>query len=65
MEKIWQNLWKRKKKKFATPDLEMEESDNKENADTANVIEPKEESEIAGPQKVIVKTTGMLLCNNL
>jgi len=57
MEKIWQNLWKRKKKKHSSDGLEIEESDNKENANTANIVDIKEESENAGPQKVIVKTT--------
>jgi len=62
MEKIWQNLWKRKKKKFASQDVEMEESENKENdvtSNTAKVTDKVEENvEEASPQKVNVKNTG-------
>ena len=61
MERIWQNLWKRKKKKYASQDVEMEESENKENAGAGNaaiVTETKEESVDVSPQKVIVKTAG-------
>lgn len=59
MERIWQNLWKRKKKKYASQDVEMEESENKENAGASNaaiVTDTKEESVDVSPQKVIVKT---------
>ena len=61
MERIWQNLWKRKKKKYASQDVEMEESENKENAGASNaaiVTDTKEESVDVSPQKVIVKTAG-------
>ena len=64
MEKIWQSLWKRKKKKLSSQDVEMEESDNKENdvtTNTAKVADKVEENvEEASPQKVNVKSTGML-----
>ena len=63
MEKIWQNLWKRKKKKYASQDVEMEESENKENvgaANTTKVNDTKEESVDVSPQKVMVTTTGRL-----
>jgi len=61
MEKIWQNLWKRKKKKYASQDVEMEESENKENvgaSNTTKVNDTKDESVDVSPQKVMVTTTG-------
>jgi len=62
MERIWQNLWKRKKKKFANQDVEMEESENKENDVTTNTVKVtdkvEENVEEPSPQKVNVKSTG-------
>ena len=42
MEKIWQNLWKRKKKKLVSQDVEMEESENKENDITDNTVKVRD-----------------------
>ena len=66
VERIWQNLWKRKKKKVSNQSVNLVESENKENLrgqsdskDTIVVGEAKNENVEPGPQKVIVKTTGM------
>jgi len=64
VERIWQNLWKRKKKKVSNQSVNLVESENKENLggqsdskDTIVVGEAKNENVEPGPQKVIVKTT--------
>jgi len=66
MERIWQNLWKRKKKKFTNQDVEMEDSENKENAAATHndkVAEAAlnargEKNEEGSSHTVIVKSTG-------
>ena len=53
MERIWQNLWKRKKKKFSR-ESEAQEVEDKENDSPAG----RGEGEV---ERIIIKTSGKLL----
>ena len=52
MEKIWQNLWKRKKKKFSSSESETKDEENKEN-DATVADRGKEEVE-----RITIKSSG-------
>ena len=52
MEKIWHNLWRRKKKKFSRPESEAKVDENKENDATAA---EQEEGEL---ERITVKSSG-------
>ena len=53
MEKIWQNLWKRKKKKFSSAELETKDEENKEN--DATVADRGKEEEV---ERITIKSSG-------
>ena len=59
MERIWQNLWKRKKKKFAEPEAETKAEENKEN-DVIVASQGGEEVE-----RVTIKSSGISGDQNL
>ena len=53
MEKIWQNLWKRKKKKFSSAESETKDEENKEN--DATVADRGKEEEV---ERITIKSSG-------
>ena len=53
MEKIWQNLWKRKKKKFSSSESETKDEENKEN--DATVADRGKEEEV---ERITIKSSG-------
>ena len=53
MEKIWQNLWKRKKKKFSSAESETKDEENKEN--DATVADRGKEEEV---ERITIQSSG-------
>ena len=53
MEKIWQNLWKRKKKKFSSAESDAKDEENKEN--DATVADRGKEEEV---ERITIKSSG-------